>query len=256
MGNDFIKGDIEQKKLTIETNLTRYTKQLAWFTAILAIATIVTMGATIWIALSTKDLRDFAERGDRTTVEQLKAAKQSAEASVEQSIAAKKANDYALAATKTSQDASRLQSRAYLTLADDGNNPFEPVDIKNVGATPAYVYAAERRVLLVDVTDLNSASYKILDPRNCAYENEELLEIGSQATQNFGPDPLFDKRGNEVKASAMTAEFLKKNSMVIIVSGVICYKDIYGSRRFLQFCRYFNRPDGGSFNPCKTNTHD
>jgi HAMP domain-containing protein len=119
-----------------DDRLARYTLQLARYTKWLMFAAVLSMAATIWIAYSTRQLRDFAEQqaGDMKT--SLEMTRNAIFAGNRQAAAAETANDQA-------RESAKIQLRAYVvqTSIETQNiisgNLTSIFHIKNVGQTPA-----------------------------------------------------------------------------------------------------------------------
>jgi hypothetical protein len=93
---------------------------------------------TIWIAWSTKELRNFAEQQAKDMASQLVATNDALRASNTQAEAATTANQLSRSALFNSVDAARKQLRPYLVFDSHGIKNYETaMTFKNVGQTPA-----------------------------------------------------------------------------------------------------------------------
>jgi hypothetical protein len=152
----------------------RYALWTMWFTGVLAVATVVLAAFTIWLAWSTKDIRDFAER-------QASDMKEAVSASNRQAAASEDAN-------RLAKDSLTYLQRPWLDIAI-GNHPFPQgrvdsitLHVKNVGNSTAINVTSECEASLIlkegsDIPDKNyiekrTAVARFLLMNNIVFSNE------------------------------------------------------------------------------------
>jgi hypothetical protein len=145
-----------------DDRLTNYTGWVALYTAVLAVATIASAGITTWVAYSTRDLRDLAQKQLEEVRKSSEQVKESITVANRQAAAAERANELAAQALSATAETMSRQLRAYVVfdntheLSVRSNNNGAPfvnvaVNLKNTGITPAFKLHVESVVTFIDV---------------------------------------------------------------------------------------------------------
>jgi hypothetical protein len=138
-------------------DLARYTKWLMFATVLSAIASVLSMICTGWMAWYTKDLRNFAAQQAKDMTQTIELTLKSIETANRQAAAAEKANEAVAAVAER-------QLRAYLTM--ERHDTYRSVSVngitsptkfmfmgwsmKNVGQTPAYKVTSYKEEAIID----------------------------------------------------------------------------------------------------------
>jgi hypothetical protein len=239
MSNDEsrFEGDLAERDSAV---LNKYTAQLAKYTLVLAIATVITMASTIWIAWSTKELRDFAEQQASDAKIQVTATNAALKAAETQALAARQANEISKSSLLSTMDTAKKQIRAYLVF--DDQDFFAPLQknmriniyAKNVGTTPAYDVGVMPMFQFVDLpsngdvpdfVDFEGALKSYRDtPTNPRVLGPQL----KTGTNLYTPKQISD------------ADLIgfKNGKKVLAVQAIIFYRDVYGEPHSTTFCQF------------------
>jgi hypothetical protein len=198
------------------------------------------MAATIWIAYSTKQLRDFADQqaGDMKT--SLEMTRNAIFAANRQAAAAETANDQA-------RESAKVQLRAYVvqTSIETQNiingNLTSIFHMKNVGQTPAINLGFAVHSEVVAPTNNVVPSYEFSKARDPSVATE-ILGAGIDTSERIIRDRFSDEELDSVR---------KKKAM-LIVWGVVWYDDIFGQPHSMRFCKSFKDADFARWNVCSS----
>jgi cell division protein FtsL len=230
-----IKLTIASRRAT-QKILNKYTGRLARYTLVLAIATVVTMAGTIWIAYSTKELRDFAQQQALDVRAQVEATNEALKVAQVQSTAAIAANDIAKTALFNSTDGMRKQIRAYIFFTDkeffDELQPSMAMTLamRNFGNTPAHDVQFELQIKFVEFPFGESGI-------------PELLVFEKPARQDYSAAVMAPQEPWSLKVYATQADAQKamkefqNNKRALLIQAVVNYQDIYGDRHATALCK-------------------
>jgi hypothetical protein len=240
--------DVSSAQPDSDALLARYTRQLAICTFLLMIAAVLSLLCTGWIALSTKDLRDFAEVQAEDLKAQIKMTHDAVVAATRQAEAAETANSQTL-------DSIRRQLRAEVAVIGTQpnhsftENMFIRVLFRNVGQTSAYEmveYSSEDIIPLVDYGRPPFAFPDKLDPN----EHPPTVTMGAGIEFGRQPPPAQKKQ-----YSIRDLSEFKSGQKVYLVWGVVYYKDYALAEHFLQYCRYYEAGNLDVFFDCPTHNN-
>ncbi len=218
--------------------LNKYTGRLARYTFFLAVATAVTMAASIWLGLSTRDLRNFAEQQEQDLKRQIELTNDAVKAANNQAEAAKAANEISKAALLNSSDAAKKQIRAYIVFTNREITEIlqkemsETNTIKNVGLTPANEVTFFVGFQFVDFPFKNDQATDIIDVSNHSHQLANSKVIGSQIDLTIQGAAMKHVTDKDV-------EDFNKNKKAFVTEGVVFYRDIYGDRHITRFCDFY-----------------
>jgi cell division protein FtsL len=228
------KDDLALRDSTI---LNKYTRQLARYTLVLAIATVVTMVGTIWIAYSTKELRDFAEQQAKDSQKQVAATNAALKAAETQALEATTANNLANKAISNSIDIARKQIRAYLVFSNPvfkdilQNSMTMSLDVTNVGATPAYNVGFFVGFQFVDFPFKENNVPDIID-------FQELSRVEGSPTVLGSKDPITIQAVAMKGVTDKDIQDFRNRKKALLFQAEVSYRDIYEGPHETTICEF------------------
>jgi hypothetical protein len=196
------------------------------------------MAATVWIAYSTKQLRDFAEQQAKDMKESLKMTEGAITVGNRQAAAAEAANDHM-------RETAKHQLRAYVVQTNvDTNNALTSgqetvVHLKNVGQTPAINMGFGFAVKVATPTGDIKPPFEFSLVRD-ATAPVEMLGAGIETSERIINAPISDR----------DLDSLRKKKSILIVWGAFWYDDIFGNAHYTRFCKSFENADFAHWNTC------
>jgi hypothetical protein len=241
MSNDenHVENDLAERDAAI---LNKYTGQLAKYTLVLAVATVITMASTIWIAWSTKELRNFAEQQALDAKTQIAATLAALKAADIQASAAKQANEISEAALLNSADSAKKQIRAYIVferrrefVAPLQRNMHIRIIVKNVGTTPAYDVGLYSMFQFIDHPPKTDDVPDLFDFKRVF----KSLRDDTANTGVLGPQiNLTAEAATPKQISDSDLNAFKNGSKVLLIQAIVFYHDIYGEPHSTTLCDF------------------
>jgi hypothetical protein len=228
-----------------DDQLGRSTRQLAHYTAILAVATIFSVGITAWVAYSTSDLRDLTAKQLEEIRKSSDQVKDSIAAANRQAAAAERANDLATQALGATSEAIRRQLRAYVVFDNtkkvlvNGNGNSAPtveigINLKNTGVTPAFKLHVESSATFVGVPFVNNSPPDINNLGTGLTSSKDVgTSLGGASNAPYDVPNLRDFTPKDMVD-------LNNGKMVLYVIGRAEYEDISHERHVTRFCFYYH----------------
>ena len=221
--------------------LAGYTGKLADYTRWLMFASVLSFACTLWIAWSTKQLRDFAEEQAEDMKAQIRITHDAIDAANRQAAAAEQANAQA-------REFARRQLRPEILVASI-ERPSEAnermthiVHLKNVGLTAAYEAQMQRNEAFVPA------------PKNSIFVPPTAFDSGARpsdaAAETEGASLEFGITHSHGPYSKNDIQEFKKGNTVYMVWGIVQYKDCERFEHFTRYCYYFINGDLGSMVTC------
>jgi len=224
--------------------LNKYTGQLATYTRWLVVATgasviaaIFTFICTLWLAISTQDLRDFAAQQAKDMHEQLRFTGETIAVSNNQAAAAREANEIARRALDHTVEAAVQTTRAYLLFTDlkVGNDlkydmPLTMI-LKNTGPTPSYnsIYFVGYQFVDFPFSDAQSA------PDIIGFSSTDL-----QGAKVFPSQYELQLPGEWMKKMTDDdAAKFKTGRRIFLIEALARYTDVAGTSHRTELCVYF-----------------